>query len=378
MSKENKVGSGAFATVFDSGDGYVLKRYAREDIKDASKEIDALKLIKKNRKEFKQYCLEHLGFYDKSSIITLKEWSLEENGPVIKMKKYTCTLQDLLEEYFKKTGSTMDIELTRHIHFKLMFGLAELQFSEIIHGDLKPENIVLSLDSKKLGSKKKLKSAIEVVAFITNLEKKQGGIDSIKKSLNIKIIDFNKCVHLHSSLKSTNIQTIYYTPPEIILGDMFYTNSVDIWTAGCILYEMLTMKHLFNIWNKDNICHNLDNESNLSSSRSETSESSSSYSSEYYDDDKFVHLALMHYYDRLLGCYPKELLCDTMKNTDTYFCNGIIIGGTNKESCKTESVFAFNSFFNMVLSTTFKYNYKERLTIEEYFSLYLRTSNNVF
>jgi serine/threonine protein kinase len=33
--------------------------------------------------------------------------------------------------------------------------------------------------------------------------------------------------------------THWYRPPEIILGDTQYTTTVDMWSLGCILYDML-------------------------------------------------------------------------------------------------------------------------------------------
>ena len=34
--------------------------------------------------------------------------------------------------------------------------------------------------------------------------------------------------------------------PEILLLDESYTNSVDIWALGCLFYEILSEKTLFN------------------------------------------------------------------------------------------------------------------------------------
>ena len=38
---------------------------------------------------------------------------------------------------------------------------------------------------------------------------------------------------------SSYICSRWYRPPEIILLDQNYDKSVDIWSVGCILYEML-------------------------------------------------------------------------------------------------------------------------------------------
>lgn len=373
-SEEKILGSGVFASVYVAEGGTVEKRYDISDIKDASKEINILTTIKNNRTEFKSFCLDKLGFYVKSSLITIKGWSLEK-GPVIKMKRYTCTLQDLMVAYYKKTGKVLDIELAKHIHFKIMFGVAELQYSSIIHGDMKPENILISLDSTLLKtstvrtSKKKtnkFQSTEDIVNFIISEERKQGGMDSITKSIVVKIIDFNKSFVSTIPFKPLDIQTIYYTPPEIIVGDYFYNNSVDIWTAGCILYELLTYTHLFNVTNKFSI-----SEEEAGEDKGEEEDGEDNYTSD--EDLYFIHLAMLHIYDRMIGMYPHNLLPGT-KNKDVYFSNNILIGGSFMSKGNLKSVQVFNTFFNEIFERTFKYNYKERLTIEEYFTLYLRNN----
>jgi serine/threonine protein kinase len=44
---------------------------------------------------------------------------------------------------------------------------------------------------------------------------------------------------------TTGVVTRYYRPPEILFGAKHYDPSVDIWSAGCILGELLLRKPLF-------------------------------------------------------------------------------------------------------------------------------------
>ncbi len=39
--------------------------------------------------------------------------------------------------------------------------------------------------------------------------------------------------------------TLWYRPPEILMGEKFYSAAVDIWSMGCIYAEMLQGKPLF-------------------------------------------------------------------------------------------------------------------------------------
>ena len=37
----------------------------------------------------------------------------------------------------------------------------------------------------------------------------------------------------------------FYRPPELILGSHNYTSQIDLWSAGCILFELLARTPLF-------------------------------------------------------------------------------------------------------------------------------------
>ena len=54
--------------------------------------------------------------------------------------------------------------------------------------------------------------------------------------LNITVVDFNSSVFTsghHYSLA----QSLYYRSPEVCLG-MEYSHEIDIWSLGCILFEL--------------------------------------------------------------------------------------------------------------------------------------------
>jgi serine/threonine protein kinase len=79
----------------------------------------------------------------------------------------------------------------------------------LIHSDLKPENIVFRLDSDQ----------------------------------NVKVIDFGSATYIYEECQDY-VQTRPYRAPEIIFG-CDYNYAVDMWSVGCILYELLTSKVLF-------------------------------------------------------------------------------------------------------------------------------------
>ena len=60
----------------------------------------------------------------------------------------------------------------------------------------------------------------------------------------IKLSDFGNCFPL-DELTGEEIQTRYYRAPEVILG-CNYNEKCDIWSVGCMVYELLFGTMLFN------------------------------------------------------------------------------------------------------------------------------------
>ena len=90
-------------------------------------------------------------------------------------------------------------------------GISAIHKKNLIHRDLKPENI-----------------------FLTS-------------SFNIKIGDFGIAKQLNNVNDFTKTQsgTLLYMAPEILKGEKYYNNKVDIWSLGCILYELCTLNYCF-------------------------------------------------------------------------------------------------------------------------------------
>ena len=78
----------------------------------------------------------------------------------------------------------------------------------------------------------------------SNYEDKNNIDDEYILNPKIKLADFGSCIHINNiSLKG--IQTRYYRAPEVILK-YNYDYKVDIWSIGCLLYELLTGDILLN------------------------------------------------------------------------------------------------------------------------------------
>ena len=69
-------------------------------------------------------------------------------------------------------------------------------------------------------------------------------------NLNIKIIDLGNG-EFTNDISNEEISYKLYRSPENILG-YEYNTSTDIWTIGCLFYELMTKKYLIEINNYKN------------------------------------------------------------------------------------------------------------------------------
>ena len=383
--KNTKIDGGAFSKIYnlDKKDckdkKYIVKIHNRKSRSEAINEIEILLKLKKNKEKFRlsinsmklnEYCL-------KSKLAKIKDYYITDDCVYTIFKKYNTTLDSFNIQYNKKFNETLPILLIKKISNSLFLGLHELKISKIIHCDIKPNNILIDLNHYK-----------SIKDLFKDIKNKKIKKDEIIKFIDIKIIDFNKSEEFNSIYKSLNIQTLYYTPPEIILGNRNYNYSVDVWAVGHILYELTTSLFLFDVYNLNHEYgmnyknYESDSESNEESESNSNSDSlSDSYS--YDDDDSFNNLALMHIYKSKLGDNDIKY----GKYVNTFYSNGILMGCYEKSNIKKDINFTeINNILSKSLSNDektfyntmyelfkgiFIYDYNNRLTSEMYFHKFL-------
>lgn len=93
---------------------------------------------------------------------------------------------------------------------QLITGIQYLHSRSIIHRDLKPSNILVTKD----------------------------GV--------LKIADFGlaRAISPMDFSYSSEVVTLWYRAPELLMGSLNYLYEIDIWSLGCIIYEMVTLKPL--------------------------------------------------------------------------------------------------------------------------------------
>jgi len=68
----------------------------------------------------------------------------------------------------------------------------------------------------------------------------------VDENLVLKLIDFGAAKELHKGHTSVAyIVSRFYRAPELLLGAEDYTTKIDIWAAGCVLFEMFAGVVLF-------------------------------------------------------------------------------------------------------------------------------------
>jgi renal tumor antigen len=62
----------------------------------------------------------------------------------------------------------------------------------------------------------------------------------------VKLADLGSCRGLYSKPPFTEyISTRWYRAPECLLTDGYYGYKMDIWGAGCVMFEILSLFPLF-------------------------------------------------------------------------------------------------------------------------------------
>jgi serine/threonine protein kinase len=94
---------------------------------------------------------------------------------------------------------------------QLLLALQYIHGNHIIHRDVKPQNLL------------------------------------VNRRNQLKLADFGlaRSTFIPFDSLSTEVITLWYRPPEIALGMRDYGVSIDMWSAGCVLVEMLTGNPLF-------------------------------------------------------------------------------------------------------------------------------------
>ena len=174
-----------------------------------------------------------------------------------------CNLDEYIKYYpYDKMSEKIIDQVYKQINEGLTIMHNELN---IIHGDIKPQNILIRGKNKQyeiyedkmreidIDSLNKLfldnKKTCKFIGTELNKIKKNERI-TYDENIDICICDFSISRNNKEYPKIGKICTVMYRPIENILYDT-YSYATDIWSFGCLLFELICMIELFNVKKDD-------------------------------------------------------------------------------------------------------------------------------
>lgn len=145
-------------------------------------------------------------------------------------------LLDIARKYPNTPGAGLNEILVRHFLQQLASALQFLRSKNLIHRDVKPQNLLLQPPEISKG---------EIHIGLTSLP-------------TLKLADFGFARHLqHASMAETLCGSPLYMAPEILRYEK-YDGIADLWSAGTVLYEMLVGKPPFRAGNHVELLRKID------------------------------------------------------------------------------------------------------------------------
>ncbi|XP_017271424.1 MAPK/MAK/MRK overlapping kinase isoform X1 [Kryptolebias marmoratus] len=142
-----------------------------------------------------------------ANIIQLHELIFDKETGTVSL---ICELMEMnIYEFIQGRKAPLPEHTVKHYMYQLCKSLEHIHSCGIFHRDVKPENIL------------------------------------IKQNV-LKLADFGSCRSVYSKPPHTEyISTRWYRAPECLLTDGYYSLKMDIWSAGCVFFEIMSLNPLF-------------------------------------------------------------------------------------------------------------------------------------
>merc|ERR1711936_333517 len=116
-----------------------------------------------------------------------------------------------LKQYMDDCGAILAMNNVKLFLYQMLRGLAYCHARRVLHRDLKPQNLL------------------------------------INERGELKLADFGlaRAKSVPTKTYSNEVVTLWYRPPDVLLGSTEYSTPIDMWGVGCIFYEMASGRPLF-------------------------------------------------------------------------------------------------------------------------------------
>lgn len=146
------------------------------------------------------------------------------------------SLHNLVRHYKKKYETGLPMHSVKKIMRSVLSGLAFLHSINIIHTDIKPDNILLNCRVEECDV--------------------SDGNDDQTPQFDIMIADLGSST-LIDDIFSNTVGTLDYMAPELIIESHFST-PIDIWAAFVMCYKLITSDYLFDIFAETDVMYGED------------------------------------------------------------------------------------------------------------------------
>ena len=193
-TKTTKLGEGTYGVVYRAKDQKGQEIYA----------------LKKIRLQAEEEGIPSTAIREISLLKELNHKNIVKLYDVLHTPKKLTLVFEYVEQDLKKVidasnGNGLEIKLVKSYLYQLLKGIEYIHKHKVLHRDLKPQNLLVSKDN-----------IIKIADF------------GLARGFGLPIKNFRN-----------DVVSLWYRAPDILLGNENYSTSVDLWSVGCILAEMV-------------------------------------------------------------------------------------------------------------------------------------------